>query len=141
MILLATMVTRMEIKTMIFHMTNSITILPFENMLWLCNRSKWRWIILKEPNNMKLDGLGIAKNMKGNILFISKTSFIHVAKNFFPMSNNGLGKCRTSLIIYNLINFYTCCITEWLGIIILFTWSCTIKLLRIIILCIKHIFH
>lgn len=84
MSVLATMLTRENIKMLIFHMANSIKVLASNNLLWLWNRSKWRWIILKKPSTMKLDGLGIVWNMKRHILVISKTDYVPVVNNFFP---------------------------------------------------------
>lgn len=80
MSVLTTLITRVKIKTMIFHMDNSLTVLPYANFwLWMWRSgiwNKWIQIFLNKSNTLKLDWLWIIWNMKWNILFISNTNFL-----------------------------------------------------------------
>lgn len=102
------MLARVKIKTMIFHMANSITMLAFNNrgLLWKRSKilNKWRWISMTKPNTFKMNGIGIVWSMKGHFLVISRTSYVLVLDKLLPRSGNGLGKCR--------LNF---CICSWIG--------------------------
>ena len=106
-----TMLTWMKIKTVIFHMANSITVLAFHNLvlfLWKRRRiwNNWRWIVMKKSNTLKLDGLWVIWSMKGHFLVISKTSYVFVMNNIFPRSNDRLGKCMLSLCTCMQICFW-----------------------------------
>ena len=48
---------------------------------------------MKKSDTLKFDGLGVVWNMKGQLLVISKTSFVLVVDKLFPRSNDGLGRC------------------------------------------------
>ena len=68
-----TMLIWMKIKTVIFNMANSVTVLAFHNLLlllWKRSRS-WKWTVIKESSTLKLDGLWVIWNMKGQVLVIS----------------------------------------------------------------------
>ena len=94
-----------KIKKVIFHMANSITVLAFFNLLLLLwKRSKiwnnWMWTIMKKSGTLKFDGLGVVWNMKGELLVISKTSFVLVMDKLFPRSDDRLGKCRLDFFFF-----------------------------------------
>lgn len=90
-----------NIKTMIFHMANLITMLAFDNpcLPWK-KTSKWNWVSLKKPNTLELNGIGVVSNMKWNILVISKTNYIHVNDKLFPRYDDQLQKRRINFCIF-----------------------------------------
>ena len=53
---------------------------------------------MNESNTLKLNGLGIVWNMKGQVLVISKTSSVLVVDKLFPRSDDGLGKVQTEFL-------------------------------------------
>ena len=112
-----TVLTWTKIKTVIFQMANSVTVLAFHDLLLLLllwkrdrfwNSRSWtimrsRWTVINESSTLKLNGLWVVWNMKGQVLVISKTSSVLVVDKLFPRSDDGLGKCRLSfcICIYN----------------------------------------
>ena len=105
-----TILTWMKIKTVIFQMANSVTVLEFHNLLLLLwKRGKmwnsWRWTVMKESNTLKLNGLWEIWNIKGNLLIISKTYFVLVVDKLFPRSDDELGKCKAKFFTC----VYNCC--------------------------------
>jgi hypothetical protein len=58
---------------------------------------------LKESNTLELDWFGIIWNVKGHFHFVSKTCFVLVVDDFFPRSDDGLGKCKWNLFMTNFI--------------------------------------
>jgi hypothetical protein len=95
MILLATMLTKMEIITLILHVTNSIVMLELSILMLNWNKG----IFLKESNTLEMDRSRIIQNMKGNFLIISKSCYVLVVVDFFPSSDDGLGKSMLNLLI------------------------------------------
>ena len=114
-----TMLAWMKLKKVIFQMANSITVLAFHDLLLLLllwkrsrvwNSWSWtvmrsRWTVMNKSSTLKLNGLGVVWNMKGQVLVISKTSYVLVVDKLFPRSDDGLGKCRLSFCIC----MYNCC--------------------------------
>ena len=99
MVMLATMLARMEIKTLILLVTNSITMLAL--IILMLNLNRWSWRFLKESSTLKLDWSGIIGNMKENFLVISKSCSILVVDDFFPRSDDGLGKIIMNPLFWN----------------------------------------
>jgi hypothetical protein len=54
---------------------------------------------LKESNTLEFDWSGIIGNMKGNFLVISKSCSVIVVDDFFPRSDDGLGKSIMNLFL------------------------------------------
>ena len=119
----------MKIKTVIFHMANSITVLAFLNLLsWKWNRiwNSCRWTVIQESDTLKYDGLGVVWNMKGHILVISKTNSVLVVDKLFPRSDDGLEKCRLNCCIC----MYICSSTRnWMWIICNFIFFLLMRVL------------
>ena len=109
MSMLSTMLTRMKIKTIICYIANSITMLPFLTLDW----NKWRLTFIKESITLKLDWLGVIRNVRGHFLVISKTSSKLVVNDLLPRSNDGIGKCKRNLCMENIIFIW---IYFWSGI-------------------------
>lgn len=106
------MLTRVKIKKVIFHMENMIIVFPFENMLLLWKRNgilnKWNWTALNKSNTLKLNGLGVVRNMKGHyILFISKASYVLVIENLFARFDDQLRKSRLNFCICMQIFYWS----------------------------------
>ena len=107
-----TVIAWVNIKKMIFHMANSITMLAFYNLLLLLRKrsgiwNSWRWNFIKKYGNLKFDGLGVVWNMKGKLLVISKTSSLLVMDKLFPRFDDGLGRCRLDVCFCMQICYYT----------------------------------
>lgn len=64
MSVLTTMLTWMEIKIVIFHMANSVTMLAFHNIFCMKNTNKWIWIVMNKSNTMKLNRHKVVSNIK-----------------------------------------------------------------------------
>ena len=101
---LSPMLARMNIKTLIFHVANSITVLAWKTL----NLSEWIWNLVEESNTLKLDWLGEIETMNCHFLVVSKTSFVLVVADFFPRSDDWLVKCKCNLCkhIFILILFW-----------------------------------
>ena len=80
MCMLSTLLTRMEIKTPIFHVTNSMTMLAFPNLMKIW--SKWRWNFLTKTSTLELDRFGIIRKVKHRFIVISKANFMLVLVDF-----------------------------------------------------------
>jgi len=106
MIVLSTMLARMKIETLIFHVANLLTMLAYKNIL--LNSSKRMWTLLEQSNTLELDWFGVIWIMKGEILFIFDIDSMLVLLDFFPRCDDLLGKRK---LIYTWIWSY---LTEWL---------------------------
>ena len=97
--MLSTMLTRVKIKTLIFHVANLITVLQSQNPNW-CG---WRWTLIDESSTLKLDRLGEVMNVNCHFLVIYKTSFVLVVADLFPWSDDGLGRNKQNFYMHIFI--------------------------------------
>ena len=50
-----------------------------------------------ESSTLKLDWLGVIRNVRGHFLFISKDGSMLIVNDLFPRSNDGLGKNKNNM--------------------------------------------
>jgi len=108
MTVLSTMLTRMKIGTLIFHVANLLKMLTFFNLL--LNWSRWMWTMMKQSNTLELDCFGVIQIMKVDIFFIIDTSFVFIIYDFFLRSGDLLGKRKLNVIC----TWIWSCLTELL---------------------------
>ena len=96
-----------NIKSVIFHMANSIVVLEFWNLNQI-----WRWTFIKKSSSLKLDWLGVIRNVRGHFLVISKTGFVFVVNDLFPRSDNGLRKIKLNMCIIFIWTFFWSVLTD-----------------------------
>ena len=77
--MLLEMLTMMEIKTLILHVSNLMTMLAL-----MLNYNRWRWIFLKESRSLKLYWSLIILNINGHFFIICNTYLIFVFPSFLP---------------------------------------------------------
>ena len=106
----------MEIKTICLQMTNSMTMFAFKNLfhvifISLVIRFFMDFLIgffIYESCTQKLNWFGVFWNMKSHRFFISKSFSLSVVSNFFPRSDDGLGKIISKLLLWHHLRLIFC---------------------------------
>ena len=98
----STFLTRVKMKTIIFLVASSITVLACQTL----NTNGWRCTVLEDSNTLKLDRLGEIGNVSCHFLVISKINFILVVVDLFPWSNDGLGRNTQNFCMHVFIFFF-----------------------------------